>query len=231
MARLSRMPRVVLEAAWREGLHGKRIHIPPREEGGKRAAIVRDLLVRAERRVVETGDARNDAVRQAWGSDREEAARFGAAHSVVWRAAREAEAEIVRWWKDGERDRQWRLHAMGDAVAALAEYRRARREIRAGAAQVRGVRPEVLTMAIRSVDAAWWGRAGFTDGRELVLAEEAAFLAVLLADGRLGLASAARLAGSRTGLSTQGVADLVRRVEVGAGRAARAFAQVERHAA
>ncbi|MFN7971294.1 MAG: hypothetical protein U0166_02940 [Acidobacteriota bacterium] len=224
---MSAISREVLDAAWHAGLQGKRIRIPARvDDRGKRAEIVRDLLGRAERRVVETGDVRRESIRQAWGSDREEAAHFGVAHSLIWRAARDAEAEILRWWRGGERDRQQRLRNMRDAGGEMSEYQTARREIRTESGDVpRFVRPEILTMALRSVQDAWWGRPSSPVEPELRLAEEAAYLALLMVDGRIDAAAVARVIGSKLGLTVERVADLMRHVEIGSERAARALAR------
>lgn len=230
MGRLSTVPRHVLEAAWRAGLQGRRIVIPVRpDDDAKGAAIVRDLLKRAERRVVETGDARQRDIRQAWASVREEAARFGVAHSVVWRAMGEAEVWLLRWWREGEQARQRQLRGMTEASVAMEEYRRARWEIRHGEGDVAGLRPAVLIMAIHSVEAAWWGRR-LVALPELMLAEEAAYLAVLMVDGRGSADRMARLAASRVGLPAGRVAELVRCVEQGVARAARTLARREQAA-
>lgn len=230
MGRVTAVPREVLDAAWRAGLEGRRIWIPPRaDEKGKRSDIVRDLLLRAERRVMDTADVRSEAIRAAWGTERKEAEHYGVSPSLVWRACQEAERELVRWWRAGERERQQKLRGMAGAAESLAEYQRARREIRAGRSP-RNVKHEILTMAASSVADSWWGQESEESGGVFRVAEEAAYLAVLRLDGRVNMVAVSRIVGSRVGLTEAAIERLAGRIEKGVARGVEALQPFRRTA-
>lgn len=95
------------------------------------------------------------AIRQAWGTVREEARRYdvalGTMHTVMGVALR----RVQRFWRQGERGRFEKLRLMADADLAFRQYRRARASIRAGTIPV-DVDGAVMKLALESVRAAWW---------------------------------------------------------------------------
>ena len=220
MSRVTTVPRSVLEAAWRAGLGGRRIRIPVREDdGGHLSSIVRDLLVRAERRVLECGDAHRDSIRQAWATERDDAERFEVSPSLIWKARCEAEAEIRRWWRGGEGRRYREVQSMG--ARSLGAYRRVRRELRTLAVPPSGTDPRLVELAMGSVEAAWWGR-NEQGGPDLAMAEEAAFMASCALLGVTEVGETGRLLGVRLGARSERAREIVRRVEVGIARGRRA---------